>query len=144
MSKDTFDFDDEEVYEPRLNWHPVSGADDDDEEESSEDIFSSKKMTEDEFTQNKKYVEFNLWEKLEKVGSKISFGRDILALVSYLRDGSVPWYRKTIVVGALVYFISPIDAIPDLTPLVGYLDDLGVITAVLKFLGYELMQYYET
>ena len=45
--------------------------------------------------------------------------------------------------GALIYFISPIDAIPDLAPLLGYMDDLGVIAAVLKFLGHELMQYYE-
>jgi uncharacterized membrane protein YkvA (DUF1232 family) len=43
----------------------------------------------------------------------------------------------------LVYFISPIDAIPDIAPLVGYLDDLGVITAVIKFLGSELIPYYD-
>ncbi|KAA0248304.1 MAG: DUF1232 domain-containing protein, partial [Chlorobiota bacterium] len=32
--------------------------------------------------------------------------------------------------------------IPDLTPLFGYLDDLGVITALLKYLGSELLSYY--
>ncbi|MBN1637354.1 MAG: DUF1232 domain-containing protein, partial [Ignavibacteriales bacterium] len=37
----------------------------------------------------------------------------------------------------------PLDAIPDLTPLFGYLDDLGVITALMKYLGSELNQYYE-
>ncbi len=59
-----------------------------------------------------------------------------------MSDSSVAWYRKSIVVGALIYFISPIDAIPDLAPLFGYLDDLGVITAVLKYLGSELIPYY--
>ncbi len=89
-----------------------------------------------------KYIEENLWEKLERVGKKISFAKDILALVRYMRDPLVSWHRKAIVVGALIYFISPIDAIPDIAPLIGYLDDLGVITAVLKFLGHELIPYY--
>lgn len=89
------------------------------------------------------YVESNIWTKLEAVGKKISFAKDILALVNYLRDPFVSWHRKAIVVGALIYFISPIDAIPDLTPLFGYLDDLGVITALMKFLGSELIPYYK-
>ena len=90
------------------------------------------------------YVEENLWEKLERVGKKISFAKDILALVKYMRDPLVSWHRKAIVVAALIYFISPIDTIPDFAPLVGYLDDLGVITAVLKFLGHELIPYYDS
>jgi uncharacterized membrane protein YkvA (DUF1232 family) len=90
-----------------------------------------------------KFVEENLWEKLERVGKKISFAKDILALVKYMRDPLVSWHRKAIVVGALIYFISPVDTIPDIAPLVGYLDDLGVITAVLKFLGHELIPYYD-
>ncbi len=90
-----------------------------------------------------KFVEENLWEKLERVGKKISFAKDIVALFNYMRDPYVSWHRKAIVVAALVYFISPIDAIPDIAPLVGYLDDLGVITALLKFLGHELVPYYD-
>ena len=90
-----------------------------------------------------KYVEENLWEKLERVGKKISFAKDILALVKYMRDPLVSWHRKAIVVAGLVYFITPIDTIPDIIPLIGYLDDLGVITAVLKFLGHELVPYYD-
>ena len=84
-----------------------------------------------------------LWEKVERVGKKISFKKDIKALYAYMTDTSISWYRKAIVVGALLYFITPMDVIPDISPLVGYLDDLGVITAVLKYLGSEIMQYYE-
>lgn len=88
-------------------------------------------------------VEERLWNKVERVGSKINFGKDVKALYRYMRDKSVPWYRKSIVVGALIYFISPIDAIPDIAPLIGYLDDLGVIMAVVKYLGSEIVPYYE-
>jgi uncharacterized membrane protein YkvA (DUF1232 family) len=87
-------------------------------------------------------VESKLWVKLEQVGEKISFAKDLLALYRYLVDGRVSWHRKAIVAGALIYFIVPIDAIPDLAPLFGYMDDLGVITATLKFLGSELIPYY--
>ena len=34
-------------------------------------------------------------------------------------------------VAALGYFIFPADAIPDITPVVGYADDLGVLAAAL-------------
>jgi uncharacterized membrane protein YkvA (DUF1232 family) len=99
--------------------------------------------TEEETTEKIVFVEENLWTKLERVGKKISFAKDILALVNYMRDSYVSWHRKVIVVAALIYFISPIDTIPDLAPLFGYLDDLGVITALLKFLGSELIPYYK-
>jgi len=96
-------------------------------------------------TENKiDYVEGNVWTKLEKVGKKISFAKDIMALFNYMRDDYVSWHRKAIVVAALIYFISPIDTIPDIAPLFGYLDDLGVITALLKYLGSELIPYYGT
>jgi uncharacterized membrane protein YkvA (DUF1232 family) len=36
--------------------------------------------------------------------------------------------KKAIAVGALVYFLNPIDLIPDNIPVVGYLDDLAVLT----------------
>ncbi|MBR9683858.1 DUF1232 domain-containing protein [Candidatus Woesearchaeota archaeon] len=96
-----------------------------------------------EYEPKAEYVEENLWYKLEKVGKKISFAKDIMALFRYLQDSFVSWHRKAIVIAALIYFISPIDTIPDVAPLFGYLDDLGVITALLKFLGSELIPYYE-
>jgi uncharacterized membrane protein YkvA (DUF1232 family) len=96
----------------------------------------------EEFDRDVEYVDENLWTKLERVGKKISFAEDVMALYRYLIDIDISWYRKTIVVFALIYFISPIDAIPDLAPLFGYMDDLGVITALLKYLGSELIPYY--
>ena len=97
----------------------------------------------EDYEKAEEFVEEGLWTKLERVGKKISFAKDIFALYKYMIDHAVSWHRKAIVVAALVYFISPIDSIPDIAPLVGYLDDLGVITAVLKYLGSELIPYYD-
>jgi uncharacterized membrane protein YkvA (DUF1232 family) len=98
--------------------------------------------SEDDIEEDIEYVEENLWAKLEKGGKKISFARDIVALYNFMKDPIVRWHRKAIVVAALIYFIVPLDTIPDLTPFFGYLDDLGVITALLKYLGSELKSYY--
>ncbi len=89
------------------------------------------------------FVEENLATKLLRSGKKISFAKDILALFNYMKDPFVSWHRKAIVVAALIYFIVPIDAVPDISPLIGYLDDLGVIAALLKFLGNEILPYYK-
>ncbi len=109
-----------------------------DVEEISEEFNSPEKVRSGE-----NVIDEKLWEKVERVGKKISFAKDLMALYKYLKDPAVQWYRKSIVVGALLYFITPIDAIPDIAPLVGYLDDLGVIAATLKYLGHELTPYYE-
>lgn len=115
---------------------------DDLSEDTVEQEFNEEYDTEEKVTEAHNYVNENLWEKVERIGKKISFAKDIKALYNYMTDPYVAWYRKSIVVGALVYFITPIDAVPDIAPLIGYLDDLGVITAVLKYLGSELIPYY--
>ena len=65
------------------------------------------------------------------------------ALKKYMMDGDVRWYRKSVVIAALVYFITPIDAMPDFAPLLGYLDDIGVIAWTIKFIGNEINSYYD-
>ena len=48
-----------------------------------------------------------------------------------MRDRRVPWYVKTIPVLLAVYLISPIDIIPDIIPVLSYMDD--VVIALLAF-----------
>jgi len=51
------------------------------------------------------------------------------ALILYylFRDKNVPARSKTIIIAALAYFIFPIDSIPDMTPIIGYSDDIGIL-----------------
>ena len=72
----------------------------------------------------------SLWKKIKSVAKKA--GREVIKLVlvlyyCLLDDDTPAWARATII-GALVYFISPIDAVPDFLP-GGYVDDLAVLGA---------------
>jgi uncharacterized membrane protein YkvA (DUF1232 family) len=56
----------------------------------------------------------------------------------FLKNDNVPAWRKAIVYLALGYVVFPFDAIPDLAPIAGWLDDLGVASAALLFLSWAL------
>ena len=53
--------------------------------------------------------------------------RDVLALSLAAHDPRVPWYAKAVAACVAVYALSPIDLIPDVIPLLGYLDDLVLV-----------------
>jgi uncharacterized membrane protein YkvA (DUF1232 family) len=50
-----------------------------------------------------------------------------LLLYYAMQQEKAPAWAKATIAGALGYFIVPLDAIADLTPAVGYADDLGVL-----------------
>lgn len=77
------------------------------------------------------YSEEGFWDKLKHYAKKA--GKTVVetALKLYYasRDPDTPLWAKTTIYGALAYFISPLDAIPDILPLTGYTDDLGILAA---------------
>lgn len=65
------------------------------------------------------------------------------AFLSYLRDPNSDWKPKVLSVLALLYLIMPLDFIPDLAPLIGWLDDLGLTTVATIYL-LQASKRYET
>lgn len=51
----------------------------------------------------------------------------LLLLFAYKRKETPSWAKK-VVLGALGYLIAPLDLLPDLSPFVGYTDDLGILS----------------
>lgn len=80
------------------------------------------------------YSEGGFWEKVKGFASKVGGQGIYYALILYyvLVDDETPASQKGIILGALGYFIFPIDLIPDLVPFVGFTDDIAAITAALK------------
>jgi len=61
--------------------------------------------------------------------------------VRYLKDGRVPLWKKLAGLMAVIYFLSPVDAIPDFIPILGWLDDLGVLSAAAFWMARQVQQY---
>lgn len=74
-----------------------------------------------------RFSESGFWQKLQhfakQAGIKTVYSA-LLLFYAYRRKDTPNW-AKTIVLGTLGYLISPIDAIPDLSPIIGYTDDIG-------------------
>lgn len=81
--------------------------------------------------------EKKLLTKIKSAFSSLSQEAITHALILYytLRAPNTPAWVKTVIIGALGYFISLIDGIPDLTPILGYTDDISVMAAAIAALS---------
>ncbi|MEB3311506.1 MAG: DUF1232 domain-containing protein [Snowella sp.] len=88
-------------------------------------------------TANQSYSDSGFWDKVKNFA--LSAGREVVEKALWLyyaaQEKSTPIWAKTIVFSTLAYFISPIDSIPDVVPLVGYTDDLGAIAAAIGMIA---------
>ena len=54
----------------------------------------------------------------------------IQAMWNAFKSPATPAYIKAIIIGGLIYVVSPLDIVPDVIPVVGLLDDVGVVGVV--------------
>lgn len=55
-----------------------------------------------------------------------------------LRDPGAPFLAKMVAIVALAYLVSPVDLVPDVVPVLGWIDD-GLVLASLLWLAYQLL-----
>ncbi|HRX59555.1 MAG TPA: YkvA family protein [Eubacteriales bacterium] len=90
-----------------------------------------------------------LERKLEQVPYAGKYLADVPILISMVKAyiekkyTDVPIGTILAIVGALIYFLSPVDLIPDVIPGVGILDDAAVIAFALKFVHDDIKDYKE-
>ena len=71
------------------------------------------------------------------------------ALVRMLRSWinrdyrTIPWQTIILSITAIVYFVTPFDAIFDFIPFLGFADDVAVLTAVLASINHDLDKFME-
>jgi len=53
----------------------------------------------------------------------------------------LPWKSLVSIVGVLIYFVSPLDFIPDFLPIVGMTDDLALVLWLFKTLSADLNDF---
>ncbi|MCI0555993.1 MAG: DUF1232 domain-containing protein, partial [Anaerolineae bacterium] len=112
---------DEKEYSPHFNKAVLQA------EKTLQDTGKSKKLIQDAYAKAKSsmgnsYVR-EAWDKLSA----------LFRLVKAYLNGEytkVPWESLVLAVGAIIYFLSPLDLIPDFIPVIGFSDDLAIIIMV--------------
>jgi len=74
---------------------------------------------------NPEETTFYIERWFKKMGVKVVYAA--LLLFHAYQSKDTPKWAKNVIIGALAYFVSPIDGIPDLTPFLGFTDDMGVL-----------------
>ena len=55
----------------------------------------------------------------------------------------VPWKVILVLLAAVIYFLNPLDLIPDLIPIVGFTDDFAIMLWVYNAIGVEVEKFLE-
>lgn len=77
----------------------------------------------------------NFWRKLKRVTARIPFAEQLLAAYYCAFDKATPLSVKATLVAAIAYFILPVDAIPDVLPIIGFTDDAAVLATAINLVA---------
>ncbi|CAD5283015.1 conserved hypothetical protein [Bosea sp. 62] len=104
---------------------------------TAEEMASIRKSLRDEARFGSEFI-----GRLKRVVKRIPFAEDLLAAWVCTRDPSTPRRVKLTLLAALGYFVLPLDAIPDVMPLLGFTDDAAVIAAALAAVAGSITQQH--
>lgn len=84
----------------------------------------------------KQYSEEKFWSKVTTVAKKAGIKVIYMALLLFyaLDSTSLSVKDRALIIGALGYFILPLDIVSDLMPAIGFLDDAAILLAITKLL----------
>lgn len=81
--------------------------------------------------------------KISKLGTNL---RTILRMVQAYANGSyreLPWKTLLAFLGGIIYFLMPVDLVPDFIPFTGLLDDFTVIMFITGAFQQDIEQFLE-
>ncbi|MFG1398078.1 YkvA family protein [Roseixanthobacter pseudopolyaromaticivorans] len=84
-------------------------------------------------------VKKGFWQKLQRTAAHVPFAEDAMAGYYAAFDHETPVRVRATLLGALAYFILPLDAIPDILPVIGFSDDAAVL-----FLAFQALTSHIT
>jgi uncharacterized membrane protein YkvA (DUF1232 family) len=102
----------------RTKFDPTDGADD-------PDIVAARE----------KKVRREFWDKLKRVAGSVPFAEDLVAGYYCALDQDTPLRVRGMLLGALAYFILPMDVVPDMILGLGFTDDAAVLATVFSLIA---------
>lgn len=89
----------------------------------------------EDFDKSEAKVRRRFWPTLRKAARQIPFSRDVVAAYYCAMDPDVPFRVRATLIGALAYFVTPIDAVPDFLLGVGYGDDMAILMGAITLVA---------
>jgi len=84
-------------------------------------------------------VKRGFWKKLKRVLSRVPFAEDLIAAYYCAMDSETPTKVRATLLGALAYFILPLDFIPDIILGVGFTDDAAILAAAIATVSSHIL-----
>lgn len=89
-------------------------------------------------------VRKRFWPTLKRAMRQVPFSRDLVAAYYCALDPQTPTKVRGILLAALAYFVMPVDFIPDVLAMVGFSDDIAVLTTAFAMIsGHIKERHYE-
>ena len=90
------------------------------------------------FERDEEIVRRGFWKKARKLAARLPFAEDLLAAYYCAFDRDTPLQVKGALIGALAYFVLPLDAVPDVLPFLGFADDAAILATALRMVANHL------
>lgn len=78
----------------------------------------------------------------KRLVGKVPFLQDAVAMYFCMTDSGIPAWAKGAIASALAYLLLPVDAIPDMTPLLGFTDDFTALMTAKNQINHHLTDYH--
>lgn len=98
-------------------------------------LFKNRRLTNQDI-QDAEQKAPSLGERAEEFRLLIQMGRD-----TFSGNYKMNTWNLSIIVGTILYVVSPLDAIPDVVPILGWLDDASIVGYAITKLADELDRY---
>lgn len=89
-------------------------------------------------------VRDKFWQTAKKAVRHVPFMEDVVAAYYCALDRQTPMRAKMVMLGALGYFVMPVDAIPDFIIGMGFTDDVAVLAAAIAAIKANLTPAHRT
>ena len=80
-------------------------------------------------------VRRNFWLKFKRLAISLPFAEELLAAYYCAFDRETPRHVQAALLGALAYFVLPLDFMPDMLPVLGFTDDAAVLATAIRMVA---------
>ena len=94
----------------------------------------------DRLAEDPESVRRRFWIKMKQVAAKLPFAEDLLAAYYCAFDKQTPRHVQASLLGAVAYFILPVDFMPDVLPVLGFTDDAAVLATAIRMVASHVTQ----